>query len=308
MVLRSLLVAAAALSLASSCTLTGSACGPDTCNGCCDGNGICQPGGTAAVCGASGNACVACGANEACNAGSCGAVQAVDGDGGTVDAGAPDAGGPTCSTPVACEDQVLLEMGLKSTVNPDGITNVADGAGWVSTINATGGGPSPTKSFLYASFTSEGLTKVQLSDELALSNVLWDIAFRRFIVRLNGGDSGPSCVSAAIAGGAAYGSVDANSSTGVPELDGFFDDACTFVDDGSGLPTSPKTALSGFYAYQQCVRMTGAVHVITLADGRRVKAEVLGYYQTDAAQAACQAGTPQQGALGGYIKLRWAFL
>ncbi|MBM4381515.1 MAG: HmuY family protein, partial [Deltaproteobacteria bacterium] len=258
MTLRTLLAAAAFASLASSCTLTGAACGPDTCNGCCDANGICQPGTTAAVCGATGNTCAACGANEACNAGACAAVQPVDGDGGTPDAGAPDAGGTTCSTPVTCEDQVLLDLGLKSTVNPDAITNVADGAGWISTINATGGGPSPTKSFVYATFTANGLEKASFSDELALSNVLWDIAFRRFIIRLNGGDSGPSCVGAAIAGSASFDSVTANTSTGVSELDGFFDDSCTFADDGSGLPTSPKTALSGFYAYQQCVRMSGA--------------------------------------------------
>ena len=308
MTLRSLLSTVAVLSAFSSCALSGPVCSPANCNGCCDDKGICQGGTTAAVCGASANTCVSCGANEACNAGTCAPVQPAGSDGGNT-GGGEDGGTLTCPTTlVSCEDQVLLEMGLKSTVNPDSITNVADGAGWISTINATGGGASPTKAFVYGAFTADGLTKVSFSDEQALSNVLWDISFRRFILRLNGGDSGPSCVSAAIAGGATFDSVSANTSTGVSEMDGFFDDSCAFVDDGSGLPTSPKTAMSGFYAYQQCVRMTGAVYVVTLADGRKVKAEVLGYYQSDAAQAACQSGTPQQGAVGGYIKLRWAFL
>ena len=175
-------------------------------------------------------------------------------------------------------------------------------------MNASGGGFSPTKSYVYATFTADGLSQLPFSDEQALTNAQWDIGFRRFVLRLNGGDSGPSCVSAAIAGGAAFDSVTSASATGVAELDGFLDDSCTFVDDGSGLNTSPKTAMSGFYQYAQCVRMTGSVFIVTLADGRKVKAQVLGYYQQDSAQAACQAGTPQQGAVGGYIKLRWAFL
>lgn len=301
MTLRSLFASAAVVSLLSACQ-SGTACGPDSCNGCCDANGICVTGASAAACGASGNACVACGSNEACNAGSCAPVQPVGGDAGT------DAGSEACAaTPVSCETEAADKLYLLDTVNPDGITNVADGAGWISTVNASAGGMNVSKSYVYAIFTPDGLAQMPFSDLEALGNAQWDIGFRRFVIRLNGGASGPSCVSAAIAGSSTYANATAASATGVAEVDGFLDDACAFVNDGSGLNTSPKTAMSGFYAYSGCVKMTGAVYVITLADGRKVKAEVLGYYQADATQQACQAGTPQMGT-GGYITLRWAFL
>jgi hypothetical protein len=297
---RSLLAAAAVLSLFNACTAGRAACGPDTCTtGCCDANGICVAGNTAAACGGAGNACVACGSNEACNAATCVPVQPV---------GGADAGHEACAaTPVACETEAADKLYLLDSVNPDGITNVADGAGWISTINASAGGMNVTKAYVYAIFTPEGLAQMPFSDLEALSNAQWDIGFRRFVIRLNGGDSGPSCVSAAIAGSSTYDSVTAASDTGVAEMDGFLDASCAFVADGSGLNTSPKTAMSGFYAYAGCVKMTGAVYVLSLADGRKVKAEVLGYYQADATQQACQSGNPQMGT-GGYIKLRWAFL
>jgi hypothetical protein len=41
-------------------------CGPDTCAGCCDANGVCQTGGTQSACGSNGGACADCGA-QACN-------------------------------------------------------------------------------------------------------------------------------------------------------------------------------------------------------------------------------------------------
>ena len=45
-------------------------CGPSTCQGCCL-NGVCQPGTTAATCGAGGGACVTCSGRQFCNGGRC---------------------------------------------------------------------------------------------------------------------------------------------------------------------------------------------------------------------------------------------
>ena len=44
------------------------ACTPDSCSGCCDESGLCQPGNEAAACGAGADACVSCG-DEACETG-----------------------------------------------------------------------------------------------------------------------------------------------------------------------------------------------------------------------------------------------
>ena len=47
---------------------------------------------------------------------------------------------------------------------------------------------------MYAKFTANGLVKLDtLSDMTALDSMDWDIAFRRYVVRINSGFSGPSC-------------------------------------------------------------------------------------------------------------------
>lgn len=75
--LRSLFVAFAcgfALSLSASCGPAGPGakqCGPESCDGCCTETGDCLAGTAVFECGAGGAACLACEANQACNAGTC---------------------------------------------------------------------------------------------------------------------------------------------------------------------------------------------------------------------------------------------
>ena len=117
--------------------------------------------------------------------------------------GGAGGGGPTpvCTDPgrVPCSDQVILGMNLQADPAPGLIANVADGEGWYSLVDATAGGafnPNP-HSFVYGKFTDTGLVKVDISDEASLDSMDWDIAFRRYVVRINSGNSGPSCVTAA---------------------------------------------------------------------------------------------------------------
>src|SRR5262245_16087908 len=94
---------------------------------------------------------------------------------------------------VACSDQVILEPNLQKDITKGLITDMADGTGWISAVDATAGGafaPTP-ESYTYAKFTDQGLTKVMISDEMALDSVDWDIAFRRYVIRINSGNSGP---------------------------------------------------------------------------------------------------------------------
>ena len=84
--------------------------------------------------------------------------------------------------------------------------------------------------------------------------------------------------------------------------------SCTFQDDGSGLGTSPSTALASYYEYVGCVKMTGKVFVVKTRDGKLVKLTVSTYYDTDANQAACNSGSPSASAIGGTMRLRWAYL
>lgn len=59
-----------AVSLAS-CGAAPKACGPSTCNGCCDQNGECLAGSAVFECGSGGAMCAACQVNELCRSGVC---------------------------------------------------------------------------------------------------------------------------------------------------------------------------------------------------------------------------------------------
>jgi hypothetical protein len=238
------------------------------------------------------------------------------GDGGSAGAGAGGGAGGAmgCTEPVAipCEDDVVLQMNLKADPAPGLTTSTPEGTGWVSTIDATAGGafvPDP-HSYVYARFTDTGLTKVDISDEDSITSMDWDIAFRRYVVRINSGHSGPSCVAAA----RVPGMNDYDGLTAIPDglmyrRDEYFTESCEIIADGTGLENSPATALSSYWTYPGCVKMTGNVYVISLADGRHVTLTVTNFYN-DAAQQQCQdLGTvPMMGSDSANFRVRWGFL
>ncbi len=232
------------------------------------------------------------------------------------DATLPDAAGPVvrCAAlaEVACQDQMIQELQLQDVVAPGLIENTAEGDGWVSAIDATAGGfePPMPQGYVYGRFTDTGLERVALDDEAALESGDWDIAFRRYVIRVNGGASGPSCVSVArTPPGTDFGAALAPAEDALYRVDSQYGPDCDFVGDGSGLPTSPATALSSYYAYSGCVEMTGNVYVLRLADGRDVKLTVTGYYAPADRQQFCEDnGQAPMPSGSGNIGLRWAFL
>ncbi|MFO0590071.1 MAG: HmuY family protein [Polyangiaceae bacterium] len=218
----------------------------------------------------------------------------------------------TTPTPVACEDQVILDMDLQKPVTPGLITNEADGAGWKSGIDATAGGAfaSTPDSYTYGKFTDAGLTKVDLGDQDAIGSMDWDIAFRRYVARINSGDSGPSCVQAApVPGGKKYEEVTALPDSLSYHADDYFTDTCDFIPDGSGLMNSPATALSAYWSYPGCVKMSGQVFVLELASGRHVKLIVDDYYSPDIQTQCDTTGSVPMGNTGSAnFIVRWSFL
>jgi hypothetical protein len=287
-------------------------CTPQSCStGCCSATGECLSGGENAACGNAGNACVNCAAStQICGDKTCVALGTGGGTGGGMGTGG---GNPfTCTrTPVECSDQAIQGLDLKMTVAAGTISTQADGTGFKATIDATGGGFPPSDSYVYARFTATGLEKLPISDMTALDSMDWDIAFRRYVIRINSGDSGPSCVAAqALPVGTAYDTTTAVPSGYQPGSDDFLTPApaCGFLDDGSGLGTSPRTYLSSFYTYTGCVAMSGLTYVITTQLGRHVKLTVTTYYATEAAQTTCNTSGSSGGALGGTMRVRWAYL
>lgn len=246
--------------------------------------------------------------------GGAGGEGGAGGMGGMGGEGGAGGGGLLCE-PVApdCEDEQVLQLALNTEPSERAPTNRAVDDGFISVIDTTGGVPagsmaSPDESYVYARFTEAGLEQVAIGDEDSFASMDWDIALRRYLIRLNSGFAGPSCVQGArTAPDTEFDTLDA-----VPDGVTFFaeqymTDTCEIIPDGSGLP-SANTVLSSFWTYEGCLRMTGNVYIIKLADGRSVKLRVDSYY-ADANQVRCNnEGSAGQPSNAGNVTLRWAFL
>ena len=229
-----------------------------------------------------------------------------------------DTGAPMMCAPVApsCQDQQISALDLLATVSTRSVTEEGTTSGvHLSHIDSMAGGVMPTESFVYVRFTDAGLVRVDVSDQDALASTGWDLAVRRFVMRLNGGVSGPSCVQGArLPNDPATGMPPTfDSVTSVPAGLAYHsevymtDGACTVVRDG-GIG-APITVLSSFWSYSSCVAMTHNVYILALANGRHVKLEVVGYYNP-VDQAACDAtgAMPTTSGSSGNIRIQWAYL
>jgi hypothetical protein len=230
-------------------------------------------------------------------------------DAGVPDAATPDAAAPACGAPPACVDQMILDLSLHADkVSEGAVTTTRDGDDFLTVVDATAGGfgQSDNNPWVYVKFRANGATRVDIDDETALESVDWDMSLRRFIVRLNGGDSGPSCVGAVSLLERTYEQIDT-----VPEgldylVDDYYPDDCTIVNDSSGLPGSPQVVLAPWWSYPGCVATTSMPHLIRLANGTVIKLVVDQYYEDATAQATCNAeGMAPPGAVSAVFTLRW---
>lgn len=219
------------------------------------------------------------------------------------------------STAVQCVDQSIQTLVLfdfddagtrlinNGTVREEGSTP----GEFTTAIDARAGGTDPQTSFIYGRFTASGFQKEALSDLQALESQDWDIAVRRYVLRLNSGVSGPSCTQGArVPPGISF-----EGLTQVPpgldwRTEGYFSPTCDFVADTSGIG-APSTALSSYWKYSSCLQMTYNVFVLHLRDDRYVKLQVIGYYEL-ADQAECNAGRASQPRSAANVRIRWAFI
>lgn len=210
---------------------------------------------------------------------------------------------------VPCIDQQIAELGLTDELAPGLVTQVSRaGAVFEDAIDATAGGLSATAGYVYARFGASGLEKVYLDDESAFASRDWDIAFRRYVIRLNSGVSGPSSVIAAqTPESTSFDDVSAPPAGLTYRVEQYYTPSCTFVPDDSGIG-APATALAGFWTYDGCVAMTGNVFVLVLASGRHVKLQVMSYYSPENQERCQRSGTTQPPSGAGSIRVRWAFL
>ncbi len=243
-------------------------------------------------------------------AAACGGDKPADDTGSN---GGDDTAAATCD-PVepACVDQIILDLSLhddKVADNRD-VTTTTDGDDFVTEIDATAGGynNAANNPWVYVKFTASGAERVDIDDETALESMDWDLAFRRYIIRLNSGDSGPSCVAAATLAGMDYAEVDAVPDDVQWATEDFYDDECNLQEDSSGLPSSPDVVIGygDWWSYgSQCVETTLEPHELRLADGSVFKMVVEAYYASG--QDTCNE-TGSGGSGSGNITLRWRML
>ncbi|MCB9694636.1 MAG: HmuY family protein [Alphaproteobacteria bacterium] len=217
---------------------------------------------------------------------------------------------PVCTEPtaVSCFDDLLIDLSLQDAVSNGRVTNTPDGEGWVSTVDATAGGfgNSANNPWVYVKFTDEGLARVDITDEDALDSMEWHLAARRFILRLNSGASGPSCVQAAAIANGDYTALSAADAEGATFFaDDYYTESCDMINDSSGLPGSPQVALAPWWSYPGCVATTDVPFIVRLDSGRQLKLIVDQYYGSGQEQCNSQ-GAP--GNDGGEYTLRWSFV
>lgn len=224
---------------------------------------------------------------------------------------------PVCTEPTEppCRDQTLASIDVNPTqVGAGVIENAARDAGGFDThVDATAGGFGGNGAYVYGRFTDDGLEKVEVNDDDSFGSMDWDIGFRRFVIRLNGGDGGPSCVSAANAGlSTPFDDLDEVPEGADFQMDDFMTESCELIPDGSGLETAPGVTMQNFWDYtpENCLGMTGNTYLLELASGRHVKLVVTQYYDPPEAQQACEEGAfgDFDGEESGHLHFWWAFL
>lgn len=139
------------LSLAS-CGPTTPACGPGTCNGCCDSNGECLAGSAVFECGTGGAMCTACQPNELCRDGVCGLFPggqydasfpggrdgSINYDAGLFDGGPMIDAGVDAGRPDAGMDAGRPDSGVMDAGRPD--SGMGGGAAGGGAAGGAGGG------------------------------------------------------------------------------------------------------------------------------------------------------------------------
>ncbi|HRI54068.1 MAG TPA: HmuY family protein [Pseudomonadota bacterium] len=163
----------------------------------------------------------------------------------------------------------------------------------VAEVDATAGGSANFGKNPFVYLDLIGGKKVEVTDVQAIASGAWDIAFKRWQIKLNGGDSGPGGVGAVLVPDKALSEV-AAAPAGPYVTDSYFDAKCMLqLDSIDGL----LTVLSDWYEYDGVTMQLAPkkqVIVLNRRDGKgHIKVQLTGYYK---------------GMAGGNYALAWSLL
>lgn len=218
------------------------------------------------------------------------------GDGAPSDDGSAGAGGDGGASfdtppPRPCSGALKQSLGLVDEVSGGAVTTVSEnGDERVIYVDATAGGIEGQDQHAWVYISLQSGEAVALTDLEALKSKGWDLAFKRFLVRTNSGDSGPGD-GGAIRIALDWDEVDA-STLGAKQLpvEQWFDDDCMLgVDETDQLITS----FTGWSEYDESTHVLNAAkvtYVVAGADGTLYKLAILDYYGTPAGKHGTVAG------------------
>ena len=232
---------------------------------------------------------------------SCSSQPIDDGNGATGGSSTTSGGSNSVvpNPPSACSGALRQSLSLVDQVSTSPVSIISDtGTDRTLYIDASAGGINgqDNNPWVYLSLATG--QAVAVTDIDALSSTAWDLAFKRFIVRTNSGDSGPGH-GGAIRIALAWDKVDA-STLGKQMLptETWFDADCNLnVDVNMELITT----FSGWSQYDEALHVLNAtpdvVYITAGGDGSLYKVAILDYYSTP---------TGAHGTVAGHYKVRVA--
>jgi len=155
----------------------------------------------------------------------------------------------------------------------------ADPAVYNAEVDATAGGSMKYGENPFVYLDLIGRKKVEISDVQSETSSGWDLALKRWQIKLNSGDSGPGGVKVSRVPGKTLGEV-TMAPAGTYEVDSYFDAKCVFQADPIG---GLGTALSDWYDYESGTsRIIPKKEVLVLKrrDGQgHIKVQITSYYK-----------------------------
>lgn len=219
-----------------------------------------------------------------------------DGAGGSAgngSAGAPGDGGAGSDTPPPrpCSGALKQSLSLVDEVSTAAVSTVSESGGErIVYVDATAGGIEGQDRHPWVYVSLQTGEAVALTDLEALESKGWDLAFKRFLVRTNSGDSGPG-EGGAIRIALDWDQVDGSTlgSKSLPAEDWFDADCMLEVDVNNELITS----FTGWSEYDESAHVLNAAkvtYIAAAADGTLYKVAILDYYGTPAGKHGTVAG------------------
>jgi hypothetical protein len=195
---------------------------------------------------------------------------------------------PLCELPFDVRPIDSVSMGMVK------ISESPAGSGvWTAEVEATAGGPSGYGSNPFVYLDLIGNKKVDIDDVAARKSQGWDVAFKRWQIKINSGDSGPGGVRISRVGNKTLADVKTAPSIGFEE-DLYFNDKCEVQQDSIG---GLATVVSDWYDYEMGTNRLipkTEVWVLKRRDGQgHIKVQLTGYYK---------------GMFGGNYTLSWGYL